>query len=170
MLQDEGNRIVFNFLKDILKKLATYTLMLTKNSGKTVAKTVKDNTENHEKKNLKSLMKKYRNSGIHVEKDISTENLDKMKQALQKLKIDFVVEPSLEDINKVNIIVPSVHKQTIEYLKTKLLPDKKPKDSLTTKIANAQKVANEHNQKIAQQKKQTNVLGQDPIKHKSPTH
>lgn len=174
MLQDEGNRIISDFLKSVLKYVARYTAKFAKDRSKKVvkktAKTIKEEIENHEKNDLKTLLKKH--PGVHVEEGIAVKDLEKMKKALQKLKIDFVVEPNLKDKdkNKYNIIVPSGHRQTVEYLHKKIKAPDTNKESLDSRLARARAAAEAHNQKITQQKKLANVLEQEPIRHKGPRH
>lgn len=174
MLQDEGNRIFSNLFQQVLKKLASYAARFTKDSSKKAVKkaagTIKDKTENHKKKNIKDLIKKH--PSVHVEEGIAVKDLEKMKKALQKLKIDFVVEPNLKDKdkNKYNIIVPSGHRQTVEYLHKKIKAPDTNKESLDSRLARARAAAEAHNQKITQQKKLANVLEQEPIRHKGPRH
>lgn len=166
MLQEEGNRILANFFKTALKKLTKYSVKFSIAGGKKI----KTETENHKKKNIKALIKKYPDTGIHIEENIQPEHLKKMEEVLQKLKIDYVVEPNQDNKNKFDIMVPVHHKQTVEYLNKKLKAPAKGTESLKSRIERARTVANNHNRKIAQQKKQANVLGQNSIKHKSPTH
>lgn len=179
MLQDEGNRMFWDTFKSMLKSVANYIAKSIMDSGKKTvkktAKTVKEATENHEKKSLKDLTKKHQNTGIHVSKDfeISEENLKKLKTELQKYKIDFAVEKVDGEAKegKVNcrIFCPSAHREVLGHLIGK---HENPvlREGLTSRLERARGEAEAHNSQLKMQKNHNNALGKEPLKHRAPRH
>lgn len=162
MQEKEG----FGFLKSLANKVWNF---LWGSFLKTVAPKVDRAVENHHMHSLAALTKKNPNMGVHVEKDLSAEQLKIVVKEMLKLKQDVYYERSKTDPEKFNIYVTSGNKTLLEEKRdaaraaTENPEVAKPKSMMEQLLESGKKQANELNK--ARQKELEHIR-RVPEKHK----